>query len=224
MRHHTEETDMTNRRQLHLIGVLGVAAMLAACSGQPETPTAPSALNATRASTPASSTTAAHAGGVTIASAPAPSPSTSNFEIKFMTDMIDHHHMAVMMAEMCIAKAIHPELRSLCENIRTAQMAEIEEMQAWLQDWYGIAYEPVMKPGDEKMMERLASLSGAEFEIAFMEMMIKHHEKAIKEGRHCLDKAYHAELRELCENIITTQSAEIAQMQTWLCQWYDECR
>ena len=87
-----------------------------------------------------------------------------------------------------------------------------------------ITYEPVMKPGDEQMMERLASLSGAEFEIAFMEMMIKHHEKAIKEGRHCLDKAYHPELRELCENIIRTQSAEIAQMQTWLCQWYGECR
>ena len=97
------------------------------------------------------------------------------------------------------------------------------EMQAWLQDWYGVSYEPVMKPGDEKMMERLVALSGAEFEIAFMEMMIKHHEKAIREGRHCLDKAYHAELRELCENIIATQSAEIAQMETWLCQWYGEC-
>ena len=57
-----------------------------------------------------------------------------------------------------------------------------------------------------------------------MEMMIKHHEKAIKEGQHCLDKAYHTELRELCQNIIATQSAEIALMQTWLCQWYGECR
>ena len=55
-------------------------------------------------------------------------------------------------------------------------------------------------------------------------MMIKHDEKAIKEGRHCLDKAYHTDLRELCENIISTQSAEIAQMQTWLCRWYGECR
>ena len=216
---------MTNGRQFHLIGVLGVAVMFAACSGQPELPTAPSALNSTPvASIPGASTIATHAAGVTVASAPAPSRSASNFEVKFMTDMIDHHHMAVMMADMCIAKAIHPELRSLCENIRTAQMTEIEEMQAWLQDWYGITYEPMMKPGDEKMMERLASLSGAEFEIAFMEMMIKHHEKAIKEGRHCLDKASHAELRNLCENIIRTQSAEIARMQTWLCQWYGECR
>jgi uncharacterized protein (DUF305 family) len=216
---------MSIHRQLHGVCVAGVAVMLAACSGQPESLTAPSALNsAATASAPGNSTPAAHTEPVTIASAPAPSPSTSNFEIKFMTGMIDHHHMAVMMAEMCIAEAIHPELRSLCESIRTAQMAEIEEMRAWLQNWYDITYEPAMKPGDEKMMERLASLNGAEFEIAFMEMMIKHHEKAIKEGRHCLDKAYHTELRELCENIIRTQSAEIAQMQTWLCQWYGECR
>lgn len=74
------------------------------------------------------------------------------------------------------------------------------------------------------MMDHLASLSGAAFEIAFMEMMIEHHEKAIKEGRHCLDKAAHGELRRLCEDIIGTQSAEIAQMQTWLCRWYGECR
>ena len=216
---------MRTNRQLHLVCVLGITVTVAACSSQPESPTAPSALNsAAPTSAPRTLTTAAHTDGVTIASAPAPSPSASNFEIKFMTDMIDHHHMAVMMAEMCVAKAIHPELRSLCESIRTTQMAEIEEMQGWLQDWYGITYEPVMKPGDEKMMERLASLTGEEFEIAFMEMMIKHHEKAIKEGRHCLDKAYHTELRELCENIIRTQSAEIAQMQTWLCQWYSECR
>jgi uncharacterized protein (DUF305 family) len=216
---------MTIHRQLHAVCVAGVAVMLAACSGQPEPPTAPSALSsAAPALTPGSSTTAAHTERVTMASTPAPSQSVSNFEIKFMTDMIDHHHMAVMMAEVCIAQAIHPELRSLCESIRTAQMAEVEEMQAWLQDWYGITYEPVMKPGDEKMMERLASLSGAEFEIAFLEMMIKHHEKAVKEGRHCLDKAYHTELRELCENIIRTQSAEVAQMQTWLCQWYGKCR
>lgn len=201
-------------------------ATLSACSGQPASPTSPSAVGP-RATTASAQTegpaTTTGTGGVTTTSAPAPSPSMSNFEIKFMTDMIDHHHMAVMMAEMCVGKAIHAELRALCESIRAAQQAEIAEMQAWLQDWYGVSYEPVMKPGDEKMMERLVALSGAEFEIAFMEMMIKHHEKAIREGRHCLDKAYHAELRELCENIIATQSAEIAQMETWLCQWYGEC-
>lgn len=206
--------------------VMFTVVLLSACGDR--SPTAPSSLNSARSESTATvgaiPSTGVSTQSITTQSGPAPTQSATNYEIRFMENMIDHHHMAVMMAEMCLAKAIHPELRSLCESIRTAQMAEIEEMQAWLQDWYGITYEPVMKPGDEQMMERLASLSGAEFEIALMEMMIKHHEKAIKEGRHCLDKAYHTELRELCENIISTQSAEIAQMQTWLCQWYGECR
>ena len=141
-----------------------------------------------------------------------------------MTGMIDHHQMAIEMAQICIEKAQHPELRQMCRNIIATQTAEIRQMQTWLQDWYGISYVPTMKPGDQKMLERLASLNGAEFEIEFMEMMIKHHEKAIKEGRHCLDKAFHAELRALCERIIAAQAAEIAQMQTWLCQWYGRCK
>lgn len=206
-------------------GVVLVVSMLGACSGQSMAPTGPTSLDS-----PDSGALAAGAVGtesparITTADAPASRPSAANFELTFMTDMIDHHHMAIMMADMCIAKAVHEELRALCEQVKAAQMAEIEQMQAWLVDWYGISYEPVMKPAGQNMMDRLAALSGDAFEIAFMEMMIKHHSKAIKEGRHCLDKAAHAELRALCEDIISTQSAEIAQMQAWLCAWYGECR
>jgi uncharacterized protein (DUF305 family) len=81
-----------------------------------------------------------------------------------------------------------------------------------------------MKPGAMRMMEKLASLSGAEFEIEFMQMMIKHHLAAIREASKCVERAYHDELRELCEDIITTQAAEIEQMRTWLCEWYGVCR
>ena len=158
------------------------------------------------------------------ADGPAPDKATAKFEIRFMQDMIDHHQMAVMMAEQCVAKAVHEDLRTLCQNIITTQTREIQEMQSWLRDWYGVNYEPQMKPGDMKMIERLASLSGAEFEIEFMEMMIKHHLAAIREASKCEDRAYHEELRELCENIITTQAAEIEQMRTWLCQWYGVCK
>jgi uncharacterized protein (DUF305 family) len=141
-----------------------------------------------------------------------------------MENMIDHHAMAVAMAEICLDKAVHEELRTLCGSIITSQSQQIRQMQTWLQQWYAISYVPQMNPGDQRMMEKLASLSGAEFEITFMEMMIKHHEKAVKEGRQCLDKAYHPELIALCQNIVQTQSAEIMEMESWLCQWYGECR
>lgn len=157
-----------------------------------------------------------------LADAPAPDKATAKFEVRFMTNMIDHHAMAIMMAEMCTEKAIHEDLRTMCEEIIATQSQEMQMMQGWLQDWYGITYEPEMKMTGS--MRKLHELSGAEFEIAFMKMMIKHHRQAIKEGEMCLDKAYHSELKGLCQNIIETQSAEIRQMQTWLCEWYGICK
>ena len=162
--------------------------------------------------------------GVAGASGPAPTRTQAIFEIDFMQDMIDHHAMAIMMSEMCLEKAMHPELLSLCQQIITAQRMEIELMQGWLLEWYGIAYEPEMKKGDMKRMQRMMQLSPEEFEIAFMEMMIRHHWKAVVEARVCVDRAYHTELVAMCQNIAETQTAEIEQMQAWLCEWYGICR
>ena len=158
------------------------------------------------------------------ASAPAPNESTAKFEVDFMTGMIDHHAMAIEMGEICLDNAVHAELRAMCEDVINTQSAEIETMQSWLADWYAVSYEPEMTPGEMRQMEKLAALSGAEFEIRFMEMLIRHHRKAITEAEKCVDRAYHGELRELCQGIIETQSAEIAQLETWLCQWYGRCR
>jgi uncharacterized protein (DUF305 family) len=157
-------------------------------------------------------------------SEPAPDQATARFEIDFMVDMINHHHMAVEMARLCEGRADHSELIILCEEIETTQMAEIQQMHHWLMEWYDVSHEPHMKPGHMNMIEKLAALDGADFEIAFMEMMIKHHQAAIREASRCEDRASHQELLELCQQIETSQMAEIATMQTWLCDWYDICK
>lgn len=151
------------------------------------------------------------------ADAPAASEQAARFEADFLVDMIDHHAMAVMMAEMCIEKAVHPELVATCESIVASQSAQIEQMQGWLEDWYGISHTPEPSMAG---MQRLHRLDGEEFEVAFMREMIRHHWKAIREAERCLDDAEHAELLGLCEEIRSEQLAEIAQMQTWLEEWY----
>ena len=149
-----------------------------------------------------------------------PTQRQAQAEIRFLKGMIDHHHMAVMTAELCVERAVHAELREMCEDIATTQMAEIEQMQGWLEDWYGITYEPRMTPGMENEVDRLAALSGQDFEVAFLEMMIEHHQGAIKEARKIADRAFHPELVALANNIIAAQSAEIAMMREWLRDWY----
>lgn len=162
--------------------------------------------------------------GSTHAAEPAPDQSTARYEVDFMTSMIDHHAMAVMMASTCERKATHEELRELCTDIRLAQTQEINLMQDWLHAWYGVSYSPQIKPGDQRKMERMAALPPAEYEIEFMESMIRHHRIAIKEASVCMDRAYHRDLVSLCENIIQVQLDEIRIMQSWLCQWYGICR
>lgn len=154
------------------------------------------------------------------ASGPAPAADAQRFEAKFLTDMIDHHAMAVMMAELCETRAVHPELLALCEQIRETQMEEIVTMQMWLSDWYGIEHDPEMTAGMQKQMENLASLTGEEFEIEFMQTMIRHHWRAVVTASLCQKKAYHEELHALCEEIETAQTAEIELMGSWLSEWY----
>jgi uncharacterized protein (DUF305 family) len=155
---------------------------------------------------------------------PAPDRAAAKFEIDFMKDMIDHHAMAVMTATMCIEKAIHEELRAMCQNILTTQQQEIAEMQVWLSDWYGISYSPQMNPGMMRQMEKLGELAGAEFEIAVMEMMIKHQLGAIREASKCVERLYHEELRTLCENYHHDAGCRDRTNARRLCQWFGICR
>jgi uncharacterized protein (DUF305 family) len=154
------------------------------------------------------------------ADAPAPDKQTARFEISFMENMIDHHAMAVMMAEMCLMKAVHPELIATCKSMMMMQSQEIEMMQMWLHHWYGITYEPDMHMGE---MEGHMMMDSNEFEKWFMKHMINHHATAVREAEDCLEDAYHAELISMCQDIIATQSQEIDMMQMWLCDWYGMC-
>lgn len=159
------------------------------------------------------------------AEAPAGRPEVAEFEVEFLTGMIDHHQMALHMSELCLDKGVHAEVLALCGRISGSQAAEIQEMQSWLVDWYGTEHEPMMDdPAHHAQMMELEDLAGADFEIAFLQMMSEHHAMAVEEGRTCLRRAGHSELRGLCRDIVATQLREIAQMESWLCRWYRDCR
>lgn len=159
------------------------------------------------------------------ADVPAASPAAAQFEVEFLEMMIDHHQMALHMSNLCLERAVSDDLVALCGQITGSQAAEIEQMQSWLLDWYGIEHEPMMDdPAHHEQMMELEMLSGEEFEIAFLQMMSEHHAMAVEEGTECLRRAEHRELRSLCGQIVVTQLREIAQMEGWLCRWYGDCR
>jgi uncharacterized protein (DUF305 family) len=157
------------------------------------------------------------------ADGPAPQVSQRTFETTFMENMIDHHTMAIEMSRLCLGKAAHEKLKSLCEEIINAQEDEIGSMTTWLKRWYSIKHEPDISGADMRDLQSLASLGGKQFEVAFLKMMGMHHYKAVVEGKECVEKAYHDELDSLCHNIVGSQKSEIRLMQRWLRSWYGVC-
>jgi uncharacterized protein (DUF305 family) len=61
--------------------------------------------------------------------------SAPDFDREFIRQMIPHHQMAVMMANM-VLNSDRPEIRNLAESIIKSQTAEIAQMRQWYQAWY----------------------------------------------------------------------------------------
>lgn len=132
-----------------------------------------------------------------------------------MTATIDHHFMAVEMGEMCVAEATDPPpasdetLRETCADIVAAQLQEIDQLQSWLEDWYGIQKEPTMPPGGQQMMNRLERRHAEAFDIAVSRDFIRHHRTLLPDALRCTEVAAHEELQDLCRMLYETQRQEI---------------
>ena len=60
------------------------------------------------------------------------------------------------------------------------------------------------------------------YDLRYINMMISHHEGAVKMSQDALTKSQRPEIKELAQNIITAQQQEIKQLKTWRMQWYSQ--
>lgn len=74
-----------------------------------------------------------------------------------------------------------------------------------------------MSMGDMSMM--LDGKTGDDFDRAFIQMMIPHHEGAISMAEAALQNARHDELKTMARDIIDSQQREIDQMRQWQEAW-----
>jgi uncharacterized protein (DUF305 family) len=155
-------------------------------------------------------------------------------ERRFLEGMIDHHQMALDMANDCLAKAASETVLTQCQVIIDAQTGEIEQMREWLRSWYNVEYTPVPMLSDDGMsgmnmgeaatdpamamgmMAGLNQLEGRDYEIAWLEAMIDHHDDAIHMAERILRHPAHEAVSQLATNIIRDQSNEIAGMEILL--------
>jgi uncharacterized protein (DUF305 family) len=61
--------------------------------------------------------------------------------------------------------------------------------------------------------------NAANFDEAFLQEMIPHHQMAVMMGQMLLSGTNRPEMKQLAQDIINAQEAEIAQMRSWLEEW-----
>lgn len=142
----------------------------------------------------------------------------------FIVQMIPHHEGAIAMAQTALRKSKRPEIISLANGIIEAQQKEINDMQGWYASWYG-ATPPAGGMGMMHMgsmegdLTKLEAASGEDFDREFIMQMIPHHEMAIMMAQMLQVSTNREEMKELADNIITSQSREIDMMRSWLASW-----
>ncbi|OGI30567.1 MAG: hypothetical protein A2287_10125 [Candidatus Melainabacteria bacterium RIFOXYA12_FULL_32_12] len=79
-----------------------------------------------------------------------------------------------------------------------------------------------MMQNHTQMMLRMLGPADQNYDLRFINMMIMHHQVAIKMAQDALCKAQHPELRQKAQDIINAQTQEIEQLKTWRKQWYGQ--
>ncbi|GAA2961378.1 MULTISPECIES: DUF305 domain-containing protein [Streptomycetaceae] len=149
-------------------------------------------------------------------------------DVTFAQGMIPHHLQALVMSDMVESHGATSEVEALAEKIKKAQKPEIDTMTGWLEAWgeevptgmdgMGHGDDTTGMPGmmGDQDMNRLGQANGSTFDDMFLTMMIEHHEGAIDMAKTEKREGAYGPATALADSIITSQTAEIAQMRMML--------
>ena len=162
-------------------------------------------------------------------------PANANYnatDIGFAQGMIPHHAQAIEMADLALTNTKNPDVLVLANKIKAAQSPEIVKLSGWLRDWGqtvpstasgsmdhdmsgmgGMMMDGMMSQAD---MDRLETSTGTEFDRLWIELMIQHHEGAVKMSKTEVAGGKNPDAIALAQAIISSQQAEITTMESLL--------
>lgn len=153
-------------------------------------------------------------------------------DIGFAQGMIPHHAQAIEMADLALTNTKNPDVLALANKIKAAQSPEIQKLSGWLRDWGqtvpstasgsmdhdmagmgGMMMDGMMSQAD---MDRLETSTGTKFDRLWLELMIQHHEGAVKMSKSEVAGGKNPDAIALAQAIISSQQAEITTMESLL--------
>ena len=171
--------------------------------------------------------------------APAASAKANAVDRAFNRQMVPHHEMATEMAQMAVERADHARLRGLAKRMIEDQGKESRALRRIARrigitpaemPSGGESHEQMMRDAEtlgltmEEMsmsMDMDALEAAKPFDRTFIDMMITHHQGAIRMARAEIEKGRDAQLRRIARDVVEAQAREIRTLNSWRKQWYD---
>lgn len=147
----------------------------------------------------------------------------NDVDVHFIGMMVPHHEQAIDMSEVLLESDVDDaEVRDLAQRIKEGQERENAQMEAWADEW-GIHEDMELHSAHvangmfmPAELERFASLRGDELRTAFLEMMHFHHAHVIAMTQDEVERGGYAPLREMAQEMIDVQTAEMGEMEELL--------
>lgn len=222
-----------------MVAAIAASGIITACSTAAQNQTQPSSSTATDTASnqPMDHGSMNHGNNAMDHSAMDLGPADAEYDLRFIDAMIPHHRGAIEMAKEAEQKSKRPEIKSLARNIIVNQNREENELlRKWRSAWYpnasetSVAYDTQMgksmpmstEQKNSMMMKMDLGAADTEFDLRFMNAMISHHEGAVAMAKDALKKSKRPEIKQLAQEIISSQQTEIDQMKQWRKAWYNQ--
>jgi len=168
----------------------------------------------------------------------AATPTADSVDAGFSRDMARHHVQGVEMANLAAERSQDHEVEMLAFDISSTQTNQAGRMQGWLALWGlpqtggepmawmggtahaghemagmdmgGSSLMPGMATEDE--LANLRGLTGTEFDVEFLRLMIRHHQGGKDMAEYAAEHAVNAAVRDLARSIVQSQTAETTTM------------
>lgn len=141
-------------------------------------------------------------------------------EAMFLQMMIPHHQQAIVISDLAISISKNEDILKLANQIKGAQAPEIDQMKSWLKaaglgENPGHSMHAMAGMLTDSQLEQLKNSTGKDFDRQFLSGMIAHHQGAVEMVR-MIENSSDLKLRDFGEQIIQSQSSEIAVMKQLL--------
>ncbi|GAA3461554.1 DUF305 domain-containing protein [Saccharothrix longispora] len=170
-------------------------------------------------------------------------PAADSVDVGFLQDMAAHHLQGVTMANLARDKTTDSTIRQLAFDIQSTQLEQVGRMKGWLSLWghqeqsvdgthmkwmTGSAHDhssaadagttTALMPGMASTQElnKLRGLSGPEFDVYFLQLMLRHHQGGAPMAQYAAGHAGQSVVRTLADNMLGSQTSESAYMRQLL--------